>query len=200
MNLTTPAIIRESSQGFNSLPVEHLLLTSRKIFFTDEVNSDSCNILLKNLLALNEEDPDSEIKLFINSPGGSVRDGMGIIDAIRVLPAPLTTIAVGMAASMGGLFFLTGKRRIVTEHSQIMLHDPSYSNGDRFAGMKPHELAREATELTKIRDMTAEIIAEVTGKTMKEVIKVTKEDSYFDAKKALDWGLATEIAKKGDLI
>ena len=195
-NQTVPAIVRETSNGYQSLPVDHLLLTSRRLFFTDEVDRISCDELLRDLIALNEEDPDSEIRLFINSPGGEVHSGLAVIDYIRLMPAPLTTICVGTAASMGALLFLSGSRRIVTEHSQIMIHDPSFGGGS-MAGLKPHELEREAGKLKKIRDITAEIIADVTGKTRKEVLRVTREDAYYNATEAVEFGLATEIAEKG---
>ncbi len=194
MVTTTPAIIRESSHGFQTLSVDHILLTSRRVFFTDEVDSESCNTLLKSLIALNEEDPDAEIKLFINSPGGEVYSGMAVIDYIRLMSAPLTTICVGTAASMGALLFLSGNKRVMTEHSQIMIHDPALSGGS-LGGKKPHELEKIAKDLKKVRDITAELISEVTGKSMKEVLKVTKDDTYFNAEEAVDFGLATEIAK-----
>ena len=200
MNLTVPAIIRESSRGFDSIAVDHLLLTSRRVFFTDEVDSKSCDTLLRSLIALNEEDPDAEIKLFINSPGGEVHSGLAVFDYISMMSAPLTTICVGTAASMGALLFLSGsKARLMMPHSQIMIHDPSFGGGS-LAGKKPHELERIAKDLKKTRDITGEIISKVTGKTMKEILRVTKEDSFFNAEEAVEFGLATGIVEKGESI
>ncbi len=95
---------------------------------------------------------------------------------------------------MGALLFLSGNKRVMTEHSQIMIHDPALSGGS-LGGKKPHELEKIAKDLKKVRDITAELISEVTGKSMKEVLKVTKDDTYFNAEEAVDFGLATEIAK-----
>jgi len=196
MNAITTSLIKETCDGYHSLTIDNLLLTSRRVFFTGQVDEESCDSLLKALIALNDEDPQAEIKLFINSPGGEVSSGLAVYDYIRFMECPLTTICVGTAASMGALLFLAGERRLVTEHSRIMIHDPSYGGGS-LAGMKPHELDRIAKDLKKIRDVTGEIIAEVTGRPLKEILKITKEDRFYDAAEAVEFGLASEIIKKG---
>ena len=197
MNQTIPAIIKETSRGYDTLAIDNVLLTSRRLFFTEEVDNVSCDSLLKSLIALNDEDPDAEITLFINSPGGDVYSGLAVFDYIRTMSAPLTTVCVGTAASMGALLFLAGnKARRMMPHSQIMIHDPSFGGGS-LAGKKPHEIERIANDLKKTRDILGEIIAEVTGKTMKQILRVTKEDSFFNAEEAIRFGLATEIIEKG---
>ncbi len=183
-------LIKESVRGLEKLDAEDILMTARKIFLTEQVDRMSCDDLLKKLMALNEDDPNEPITLYINSPGGDVYSGLAVYDYIRIMPAPLITVCVGMAASMGALLFLAGEKRLVMPHSRIMIHDPSFSSG-QFGGMKPHELQRIADDLKSVRDVTARVIADVTGKRINQILKVTKDDTYYSAEEAIDFGLAT---------
>ena len=194
MQVLSGQIIRESAKGWDTVSTDSVLLTARKLFLTQELNSETCDTLLKNLMALDQES-DEPITLYINSPGGDVYSAYALIDFIRVMRSPLTTCVIGTAASMGALLFLTGERRLVFEHSRIMVHDPSFGNYN-VAGMKPHQLQEMVNDLKGVQKITAQLICDVTGKSLKEVLKVTKDDRYFNANEALEFGLATEIISK----
>lgn len=194
------SIIKETSTGYMSLKEEDILLTSRKIFLTDEVNSETSAKLIKQLMALDEESP-HEITLFINSPGGDVLSGLAVYDYIKTMRSPVRTVCIGTCYSMGAILFLAGVKRDVYKHSRIMIHDPSYSTND-IGGKKAHEIQQEVDKLAETRDVLARIIAEVTGKSIEEILKITCQDSYYNAKEALEFGLATGIIdnNKGGLI
>ena len=188
------AIIRETTRGYNVLAEEDILATSRKVFLTGEINPESSSELLKKLMALDEENS-NEISLFINSHGGDVLSGLAIYDLIKNMRSPVRTICIGAAYSMGAIVFLAGKTREVYEHSRLMIHDPSYLSND-IGGKKPHEIQSQVDKLIETRNVLAEIISEVTGKSFDEVLKVTSEDSFYNAEEAIRFGLATEIIRK----
>ena len=189
-------VIYESSRGFDQIDVEDELMKSRKVFLVGQVNYDTCNELIKQLMCLEAQDNTKEIIIYINSPGGSVTDGLALYDVIQLLDSPIRTVCIGMAASMGAILFLAGEKRQMLPHSEIMIHDPSYHGLD-VGGQKPHEIQRKVDSLNETRKMLAQIIAERTGKSVKEVYKVTAEDTYYKAKAAVEFGLATEIITKG---
>lgn len=190
-------IVKESSRGYELVPVESELLTKREVFMCGEVSAESCNDIIKQLLVLEREDNTKEIKLYINSPGGEVTSGLALYDTIRLLKSPIKTICVGSAASMGAVLFLAADDRKMLRHSKIMIHDPSYGRMD-VGGMKPHEIESEINDLKKCREVLAKIIAERTGKPLRTVLKVTAKDSFFDAKEAIEFGLATGIVESLD--
>ena len=185
-------LIKEGANGFTPVSVEANLLTERKIFLTEEVNEDSCKALIQQLLYFNGEDPGAEIVMYINSPGGNVYDGLAVYDVMRMMSAPLRTVCIGTAASMGSIFFLAGDNREMLPHSRIMIHDPSLSGGS-FAGQKPHQLQQVVDTLNECREVTCKIIAERSGHTIEEIYEKTKSDTYFKADEALEFGLATKI-------
>lgn len=185
-------IIKESAAGFATVSIEASLLAERKLFLTEEVNENSCRALIQQLLYLNEEDPGGEIVLYINCPGGAVYDGLAVYDVMRMIKAPLKTVCIGEAASMGSIFFLAADRREMLPHSRVMIHDPAFSGGS-FAGQKPHQLQNAVDTLNEMREILCKIIAERTGHTIEEIYEKTKVDSYFNAEKALEFGLATKI-------
>ncbi len=187
-----PNIIKESAKGYQSLSINDTLLQERKIFFTHDVNPDSCNDLLEQLMYLECEAPGEEITLYINSPGGDVSSGLAVYDFIRLMSSPVKTVCIGTAASMGSILFLAGDKREMLTHAKIMIHDPSYSNGD-YGGMKPLEIQEKVNNLMEIRKELCSIIAERTGKSIKEVHRKTKCDTYFNAEEALAFGIATSI-------
>lgn len=187
-------IIRESVRGIELVPIEDELLSKREIFLVERVDSDSTNKLIKQLMYLERKDNRAEITLYINSPGGDVISGLGVYDYIKIMKAPIRTVCIGDAASMGAILFLAGDKREMLEHTRIMIHDPSYSNFD-MSGRKPHEIQQEVDSLNKCRETLAKIIAEKTGKTLKEIYKVTANDTYFTAEEAINFGIATDIYK-----
>lgn len=188
-------VIYESARGFDQIDIEDELMKSREIFFVGSVNSDTCNEMIKQLMYLEKQDDTQEITIYINSPGGCVSDGLAVYDMVRLLNSPVRTVCIGMAASMGAILFLAGDKRQMLEHSEIMIHDPSYSQTD-IGGQKPHEIQHRLDSLNETREMLARIIADRTGKSLDEIYKVTAEDSYYKAKAAIEFGLATEIISK----
>ena len=188
----TPNIIKESSRGYEAIRIEDELLQSREIFFTGVVQSDSMEAVLKQLIYLYRADPEKEITMYINSPGGEVQSGLAVYDLMKMIPTPIRTVCIGTAASMGAILFLAGDKRIMMPNSRIMIHDPAPGGGS-MAGMKPAEIAERLEELKKCQKVTIDIIAKTTGKTEKAVRGMTRKDSYFNAAEAINFGLATDI-------
>lgn len=191
----TPNVIRESSRGYQSLMIDDVLYQNREIFLTDEVNTETCASLIKQLLFLEKEDAGKEIRLYINSPGGHVHSGLAVYDCIRTMTSPVTTICIGTAASMGSILFLAGEKRQMLPNSRIMIHDPSFGGGN-LAGKKPHQIKTELDDLIEVQECLCNIIAERTGKTADEIRELTKDDTYFNADEAIEFGLATEVFNK----
>ena len=191
-------LIKPTYRGGEYLPPRDILFTDRKIFFTGEVNSESCDNLIKNLMALDaESDKESDketITIFLNSNGGDVMSGLAAYDVIQTLRSPVRTVVLGAAYSMGAILFLAGQKREIYEHGRIMIHDPSYSSGD-ITGKKPHEIQRQVDNLMETRNILAKIISETTGKELSEVLEETREDRYYNAEEALKAHLATNIIK-----
>ena len=185
-------IIKETVRGIDIVDLEDELLQSREIFLTGGVDANTTNELIKQLMYLEREDDEAEITLYINSPGGAVTSGLAVYDYMTLMKAPIRTVSIGTAASMGALLFLAGDKRQMLPHTRIMIHDPSYSNAD-MSGKKPHEIQHELDKLNETRQIIAQIISEKTGKTLEEVYEVTANDTYYNAEEALKFGLATEI-------
>lgn len=187
-------IIRESVRGVELIPIEDELLNRREIFLAESVDAETMNTLLKQLMYLEKSDSTQEITLYINSPGGDVISGLAVYDYIGLMKSPLKTVCVGNASSMGAILFLAGDKREMLSHTRIMIHDPSYGNFD-MSGKKPHEIQQEVDSLKKCRETLARIISEKTGKTLKEIYKITANDTFFDSDEAVKFGLATGIYK-----
>lgn len=185
-------ILLETVRGVQPVAISDKLLMNREIFLTEEVNSETSVELIKQLMYLEQEDNTKEITLYINSPGGEVISGLAVYDYINHMTAPLRTVSIGTAASMGAILFLAGKKREMLPHTRIMIHDPSYGHLD-VGGRKPHEIQHELDKLNETREALAQIIADKTGKTLEEIYRVTAEDAFFNAKEALEFGLATNI-------
>lgn len=185
-------VLRETVRGIEAVRIEDELLKNREIFLVDEVDAASCNELLKQLMYLERENPHESITLYINSPGGEVTSGLAVYDFIGIMKAPVRTVCIGTAASMGAILFLAGRERAMLPHTQIMIHDPSYARKN-IGGHKPHEIQHELDKLNETKEALARIIADKTGKSIGEIYEVTSVDTYYSAKEALKFGLATEI-------
>ena len=190
-----PGIIRESSRGIDRIAIEDELFMNRKVFLTEAVDSVSMDAFIKQILFLNEADHEKPITVYINSPGGEVSSGLAAYDMLSLIEAPVITFCIGQAASMAAILFLAGKERIMLPNSTVMIHDPAPGGGD-MKGMKPDEIEEKLTDLKKSRDRLCSIIAEKTGRTKEEIMAKTCKDSYFSAKEALDFNLATKIAER----
>ena len=185
-------VIIESSRGLQPIAVEDELLRNREVFLADKVSAESSNELIKQLMYLDRESSE-EITLYINSPGGSVQDGLAVYDTIMLLNSPVRTVCIGTCASMGAILFLAGKKREMMPHGKIMIHDPAFGGGHEMGGKKPHEIQVELDDLNRCRESLARITAERTGKTIEEIYEVTVNDTYYDPDEAVEFGLATNI-------
>lgn len=186
----TPCIVRETSEGTTRIPLADDMLQRREIQLTGDIDGTSVNSVMLQLRYLQAQDPEGEITVYINSPGGSVPDGLALIDVMGALRCPIKTVCLGTAASMAALIFASGNERHITEHSRVMIHDPLLAGGVGGSALKVDALAKD---LMKTRETTAKILAERTGHTLEEVFEKTVQDTYFDAQEALEWGLADRI-------
>lgn len=192
--LQTPNVLMETANGLSQVSVTDVLFNSRDLYLTDGVDASTCAVLIQQLMYLEKDKPGENINLFINSPGGSVQDGLAVYDLIRTMESPVTTICLGRAASMGALLFLAGDTRKMYEHSEIMIHDASFGSAD-FSGLKPDEIKEKTEDLMETCKILRGIVSERTGRSEKEVAAKMRKDSYFNANKAIEFGLATEIIK-----
>ena len=182
--------IIETSRGLQAVPLTDILFQRRVIYFVEEVDRESCRDLNIQLRFLESAAPGQPITLYIDSPGGNVDSGLAVYDTIRMLKSPVTTVAAGMAASMGSLIFLAGEKRIMLPHARLLFHDPYIPSG---TSGKPLILQEELEKLMKMREQTAKIIAERLHKPLEWVYDKTKSDYIMDAQEALACGAATAI-------
>lgn len=192
MYMYEPAIIKESSEGMSRYSVLDAMFQRREIQCIGTVDADMVNSLLTQIRYLAAEDPTGEITMFINSPGGSVPDGMALLDVMAAVPCPIRTVCVGTAASMASLLFVCGDTRDMLEHSHLMIHDPLVQNLSGSA----LKIEAASKNLLKTREIAAKIYAKVSGKTLDEIYALTCEDTLLDAEAALQVGLADRIIDK----
>ena len=192
-----PNLIKESVRGLEVLTPDDLLFTNREIFLTTEVDNNTANELMKQLMILEKTGDGSEVTLYINSPGGEVSSGLAVYDYMQLMKSPVRTVCIGTAASMAAILFLAGQKREMLPHTSLMIHDPAYGGGD-MAGKKPHELQHYVDKLRKRQEIIVGIIAEKTGRSIEEVCEKTRENSYFNADEAIDYGLATGVVSRLD--
>ena len=164
------------------------LLTDRNLFLYGEINSNTCLRMQEQLLFLNGEDESKEITIYINGPGGVISDGLGLIDIIKSIKAPVNTVCVGLAASMSALIFINGDRRYMLPNSQLMLHQPL---GGAFGQASDIELL--SAQILKTKANIHQMIANSSALDVKKIEKLTDRDCYIDANTALKYKLADEI-------
>ncbi|MCI8430401.1 MAG: ATP-dependent Clp protease proteolytic subunit [Lachnospiraceae bacterium] len=182
-------IIKESTHGYCLIPIQDEMLSRREVELVGEVNADSVNALIRQLRYLQREDPEGQITLYINSPGGGVDSGMALYDVMQAVSCPIRTVCVGLAASMAALLFVSGSRLDMLPHSRIMIHDPLIVQ----TGGSALKLKAVSDDLMETRRIIAGVIAEHSGKSMEEILARTATDSYFRAKEAVEFGLADHI-------
>ena len=188
--LMTPNIIKESSEGTTYCPIQDELFSRhRSVEVVGEITRESVYSLILQLRYLHHADPEKEITMYINSPGGSVTDGLALYDVMEGISCPIRTVCVGMAASMGSLLFAAGNERDILPHAKVMIHDP-LTTGIKGNALSVEEASRR---LMETREITASILAGHTGHTIEEVYEKTKTDSYFSAEEAVAWHLADRI-------
>ena len=195
MSTFPPYVIERTSRGERSYDIFSRLLMDRIVFLGSSINDQVANIIVAQLLFLDADDPEREVYLYINSPGGSVYAGLAIYDTINHLRAPVSTYCVGMAASMGALLLASGKkgRRNALPNSRIMLHQPSSGYQGTAADI---EIA--AREILGTRERLNRILAEKTGQTLKKINADVDRDRWMSAEEAVEYGLVDQVLWKGD--
>ena len=185
-----PMVVEQSGQGERAYDIYSRLLKERVIFLGDEVNSATANIVVAQLLHLAFEDPKKDIKLYINSPGGSVYDGLAIIDTMNYIEPDVQTIGIGLQASMGAMLLSAGAKgkRYVLPNSRIMIHQPSSGTQGKITDQ---EIALK--EGIYLKQKLAEMLAKNTGKDVKQVIKDMDRDNWMSAEEAKTYGLIDEV-------
>jgi ATP-dependent Clp protease protease subunit len=190
----TSNILLESVRGTEIVPIDDIFLRERRIFLVGSVTDESCNDLIKKLLYLESTDNTRPVTIFLNSPGGSVWDGLSVYDTIRLMKSPVTAVVTGIAASMGSILLLACEKenRLMLPSSRIMIHDCSWSTRD-FGGVKPGVIQEELDMLKKTNERLISIIAERTGHEPGEIAEITKSDAWFNAEEAVAFGLASSV-------
>ena len=189
-NYLVPTVVEESNHGERAYDIYSRLLKERVVFLGDEVNSATANIVVAQLLHLAFEDPKKDIKLYINSPGGSVYDGLAIIDTMNYIEPDVQTIGIGLQASMGAMLLSAGAKgkRYVLPNSRIMIHQPSSGTQGKITDQ---EIALK--EGIYLKQKLAEMLAKNTGKDVKQVIKDMDRDNWMSAEEAKTYGLIDEV-------
>ena len=195
-NSLVPYVIEQTSKGERSYDIFSRLLKDRIIFLAEDVNPTSASLVVAQLLFLESEDPDKEINLYINSPGGSITDGMAIVDTINYIKCPVSTIGVGMAASMGAVLLASGAKgkRYATPNAEILIHQPLIGGGG-LSGQTT-EIKIHADHMVKTREKLNKLLSEKTGQSLETIEKDTERDNYMTAQEALEYGLIDGIMDK----
>ena len=182
-------IIKESSRGYDLIPIRDEMLSHREMELAGEVDADSVNALIRELRYLQRQDPEGEITMYINSPGGGVDSGLALYDVMQAVSCPIRTVCVGLAASMAALLFISGSRRDMLPHSRLLIHDPLIVQ----TGGSALRLKAVSDDLMETRQITARVIAEHSGRSLEEILEKTATDSFFRAEEAVAFGLADNI-------
>ena len=193
MSYYIPTIIRETSEGTARIPIADIMFQRREIWLTGEITSEVADAVIAQILHLDAEDPDAEITLYIDSPGGSVTAGVSIYDVMQAVSADIHTVCVGTAASMAAVLFAAGDRREILRHGEVMIHDPLVSGGISGSALTVQD---KSDRLMAKRKVLSGILAEHTGKSVKQIYKVTAKDTYFGAEEAVAFGLADAVIEK----
>ena len=195
-NTLIPMVIEQSGRGERSFDIYSRLLRDRIVFLNGEVNDESANLVIAQLLFLESENPDKDISLYINSPGGSVYAGLGIYDTMQFIKPDVQTICVGLAASMGAFLLAAGEKgkRFSLPNSRIMIHQPS--GGSR--GMAS-DIQIQANEILDLKGRLNAILAERTGQSIERIAEDTDSDNFMSPQQALEYGLIDRIyTKRGE--
>ncbi|MBU5464268.1 ATP-dependent Clp endopeptidase proteolytic subunit ClpP [Anaerotignum sp. MSJ-24] len=188
-----PYVIEQTNHGERSYDIYSRLLKDRIIFLGEEVTDVSANIVVAQLLFLAADDPDKDINLYINSPGGSVTAGMAIYDTMQYIKPDVSTICIGMAASMGAFLLSGGQKgkRFALPNSEIMIHQPSGG-----ARGQATEIKIVAENILKTKKKLNEILAQNTGKPYEQIERDTERDNYMSAQEALEYGIIDAVITK----
>ena len=185
-----PYVIEQTSRGERSYDIFSRLLNERVIVLSDEVNDATASLVVAQLLHLESQDPDKDISLYINSPGGSVTAGMAIYDTMNYIKPDVSTICIGMAASMGAFLLAAGAKgkRFALPNSEIMIHQPLGGAQGQATDVMIH-----AEHIVKIKSRLNQILSERTGKPIDVITKDTERDNFMTAQQACDYGLVDKV-------
>ena len=185
-----PVVVEQTNRGERSYDIFSRLLNDRIVLLSEEVNDVTASLIVAQLLYLEGQDPDKDISFYINSPGGSVTAGMAIYDTMQYIKCDVSTICIGMAASMGAFLLSSGAKgkRFALPNSEIMIHQPLGGMQGQVTDIKIH-----ADRIIKIRQTLNEILAENTGKPLEVIERDTDRDNFLTAKEALEYGLVDKV-------
>jgi len=185
-----PMVVEQSDRGERSYDIYSRLLKDRIIFLSDEVNDVTASLVVAQLLFLEAEDPDKDIQLYINSPGGSITSGMAIYDTMQYIKCDVSTICIGMAASMGAFLLTAGAKgkRYALPNSEIMIHQPLGGMQGQASDIKIH-----ADRIIKMREKLNQIMSERSGQPLEKVMADTERDNFMSAEEAKAYGLIDEV-------
>ncbi len=193
MSFLIPTVIEKDREGDRAYDIYSRLLKDRIVFLGGPIETNMANTVLAQLLFLEKENPDDDIQMFINSPGGEINAGMAILDTMNYIKCDVSTIAVGLAASMGSLLLAHGAKgkRFALPNSKIHIHQP-------LGGVKGQasDIAIEAQEILKTREQLYKMLAKQTGQSIKQIEKDADRDKYFTAVEAKEYGLIDKVISK----
>ena len=188
-----PIVVENSASGERSYDIYSRLLKERIIFVTGEINDNMANVVIAQLLFLESEDPDKDIHMYINSPGGSVSAGLAIYDTMQYIKCDVSTICMGMAASMASVLLTAGTRgkRFVLPYSRVMIHQP-------LGGVQGQatEIEIHAREILRIREELNQILSKHTGQTVAKIAADTERDNYLTSTEAKEYGLVDAVLER----
>lgn len=190
---TIPYVIEQTSRGERSYDIFSRLLSERIIFLGEEVSDISASLVVAQMLYLEAEDPEKDIQLYINSPGGSITAGFAIYDTMRYIKCDISTICIGLAASFGAFLLAGGTKgkRIALSNAEIMIHQPAI-HGKGFQGQAT-DIKIMSDHIQKSKQRLNRILAENTGRTIEEIALATERDNYMSAEEALEYGLIDKV-------
>ncbi|MBR2404344.1 MAG: ATP-dependent Clp endopeptidase proteolytic subunit ClpP [Clostridia bacterium] len=188
-----PMVIEQTNRGERSFDIYSRLLKDRIIFLGEEVNDVTASLVVAQMLFLEGEDPDKDISLYINSPGGSITAGMAIYDTMQYIKCDVSTICIGMAASMGAFLLASGAKgkRFALPNSEIMIHQPLGGMQGQATDIKIH-----ADRIIKMKNTLNTILSERTGKSLEQITADTERDNFMTALEAKEYGLVDEVIEK----
>ena len=188
-----PMVVEQTNRGERSYDIFSRLLNDRIIFLSDEVNDTTASLVVAQMLFLEAQDPDKDISFYINSPGGSVTAGMAIYDTMQFIKCDVSTICLGMAASMGAFLLSSGTKgkRFALPHSEVMIHQPLGG-----ARGQASDIQIQAEQILRVKATLNRILAENTGKPLEIIERDTDRDNYMTAEEAMAYGLVDKVISK----
>lgn len=191
-----PMVIEQTNRGERSYDIFSRLLNDRIVFLSEDVNDVTASLVVAQLLFLEAQDPDKDVQFYINSPGGSITSGMAIYDTMQFIKCDVSTICIGMAASMGAFLLAAGTKgkRMALPNAEIMIHQPAIHGG----GLQGQatDIQIHAEHLVKTKQRMNRILADICGKDYEDVARDTERDHYMSAEDAMNYGLVDKVISK----